>query len=106
MKAMVFETDPTVRAWLSAGLQARGHEVVSCSSANVAWDLWRRGQPALAILDWAGLEGVRLCRRIREAEGSRCVIVAAGLSDRPSELQAALAAGVDDYLPKTADAGM
>jgi diguanylate cyclase (GGDEF)-like protein len=105
MKTIVFETDPTARAWLEAGLRARGHEVFGCASAGAAWELWRREQPALAILDWAGLEGSRLCRRIRDAEGAPCMIVAAGLTDRPADLQAALGAGADDYLPKTADAG-
>jgi len=105
MKVMVFETDPTARVWLEAGLRARGHEVYGCASAEAAWELWRREQPALAILDWAGLEGSRLCRRIRDAGGAPCMVVAAGLTDRPSELQAALGAGADDYLPKTADAG-
>ena len=104
---LVVESDATVRAWLEAGLRARGHEVVSCSGPAEAWEAFLFRRPSLLVVDWSDLGGAELCRRVRDAPGGdRCIVLAAGLSDRPQVLEAALEAGADDILPKLADAGV
>jgi PAS domain S-box-containing protein len=104
--SLLLESDAVVRAWLEAGLRARGHEVLACVDAGEGWEAFQQRRPPLLILDWVEGGGPELCRRVRSTpEGHRYVVLAAGLSDRPRALEAALEGGADDVLPKLADAG-
>jgi PAS domain S-box-containing protein len=103
---LLLESDVTVRAWLEAGLRARGHEVLPCVAGPEAWEAFLRRRPPLLVLDWVDPVGPELCRRVRgRVDGHRYVVLAAGMSDRPQSLESALRAGADDVLPKMADAG-
>src|SRR4029079_18394561 len=93
--------------WLSAGIRARHHEVDCHADADQAWQDHLAARHPIVIVDWVGDEGRDLCRGIRQAASGRDpVILAAGFSDNPAELEEALRAGADDYLPKPADAAM
>jgi diguanylate cyclase (GGDEF)-like protein/PAS domain S-box-containing protein len=106
MKTLVFETDDVTRRRLEAGIRARGHSVTSYPDADAAWEAYAAEDHPLVIVDGVGPQGLSLCRRIRGSpNGGRSVILACGLSHRPAELEEALTAGVDDLLPKPADAG-
>jgi diguanylate cyclase (GGDEF)-like protein/PAS domain S-box-containing protein len=106
LKTLVYDDDPVTRHWLEAALKARGHEVTACSEPDAARSEIAASRPSLAIVDWAGTEGLDLCRWIRSLpDGYGTVILAAGLSDRPSDLHDALDGGADDYLSKEVDAG-
>ena len=105
-QTLLLESDAVVRAWLEAGLRARGHEVLACRTAAEAWEAFQQRRPSLLVLDWVERGGPELCRRVRAAaDGYRYIVLAAGLSDRPQALESALEAGADDVLPKLADAG-
>ena len=107
MRILVFERDAAARQWLSAGIRARHHEVDCHADATLAWQAHLAARHPIVIVDWVGDEGRALCRRIRQAEsGCDPVILASGFSDNPAELEQALRAGADDYLPKPADAAM
>jgi diguanylate cyclase (GGDEF)-like protein/PAS domain S-box-containing protein len=105
LKVLVLESDPTVRAWFESGLTARGHQVLVHTGVREAWRACVAERPSLLILDWAGFAGAELCARVRSLDDSRCVVLAAGISDRPCDVEAALEAGADDYVPKFTDAG-
>ena len=52
-------------------LKQWGHEVVSTCDGREAWQaLEEEGAPKVAILDWMmpDMEGVEVCRRIRQSE--------------------------------------
>ena len=50
----------------------------------------------LLVLDWSDLGAPELCRRIRATvSGERCVVLAAGLNERPQALESALEAIAD-----------
>jgi PAS domain S-box-containing protein len=105
-QTLLLESDGVVRAWLEAGLRARGHEVLACGHAVEAWEAFQRRRPPLLVLDWMERGGPEVCRRVRAgADGDRYVVLAAGMSDRPQALESALEGGADDVLPKLADAG-
>lgn len=61
----------------------------------------RRPRPALAVIDWMmpGMDGIEVCRRVREANSVVYIILltARGGTDRVVE---GLQAGADDYLTK------
>ena len=107
MRILVFERDHAARQWLSAGIRARRHEADCHADIALAWQAHLAARHPIVIVDWVGDEGRDLCRRIRQAaSGGDPVVLASGFSANLAELEEALLAGADDYLPKPADAAM
>ncbi|MCD6336545.1 MAG: response regulator [Candidatus Latescibacterota bacterium] len=104
MKILIAEDDMTSRRMLETRLVKWGYEVVATSDGNQAREaLQGEDAPQLAILDWMmpGLDGVEVCRRVRELEGeSHIYIILLTAKDRKEDLVAGLDAGADDYLTK------
>lgn len=103
MKALVVDDEPGMRFMLERVLNSFGHEAVVCDSADAAWDAYQRGFCPLAILDWMmqGMDGLDLCRRIRQApRGAETVILVVTARSRFEDLRQVLDAGADDYLAK------
>ena len=91
---------------LSTVLEARGHEVTTCTDAETAWELCQSTIHKLIVLDYMlpGMDGLQLCRQIRSlAHGDRSIILVFTGCDQPDDLRAVLAAGADDYLAKSSD---
>jgi len=84
-----------------------GHEVVSCGDGEGAWARFCDEVPRLLLLDWVmpGLDGLEVCRRVRghSAGASVQVVMLTGRAEL-ADVEAALAAGADDYLTKPVDA--
>jgi sigma-B regulation protein RsbU (phosphoserine phosphatase) len=92
---------------LSRSLERWGFEVIVAHDGASAWAHIGGDQPpALAIVDWMMpvVDGIELCRRIREASLPTPVYVIL-LTSRNSrqDLVAGLEAGADDYLTKPFD---
>jgi DNA-binding response OmpR family regulator len=82
--------------------------VVGVADGDAAWTAFRHHRPPMVILDWQmpGLDGLEVCRLIREAaEGVDVFVLMITGRDAANDLAATLDAGVDDYLskPVTAD---
>ena len=106
MRVLLLQRDGDTRRWLEGVVRARGHAVTACNDAQRAWEAYQEAPHPIVVLEWAVPAGRSLCRQIRGAPGGwRPVVLASGLSDRPAELEAALRAGADDYLPTPVDAG-
>jgi DNA-binding response OmpR family regulator len=60
--------------------------------------------PALAVLDWMmpGMDGIEVCRRLREINKAVYIIFLTSLGTKENILQA-LEAGTDDYVLKPFD---
>jgi DNA-binding response OmpR family regulator len=60
--------------------------------------------PSLAVLDWMmpGMDGIEVCRRLREINKAVYIIMLTSLGTKENILQA-LQAGADDYLVKPFD---
>src|SRR5438552_17642026 len=73
MKILIAEDEPVSAKLLEATLKNLGHEVTKTANGSDAWDAWLIAQPRVVISDWQmpELEGVDLCRRIRERRGGR-----------------------------------
>ena len=107
MRILTAEDDPTSRMLLETMLKKWGYEVVSTCDGNEAWAAMQaEDPPQLAVLDWMmpGLDGVEVCRRIRELdEASRVhVILLTALGDK-KDIVTGLEAGASDYLTKPFD---
>lgn len=107
MNILIAEDDPTSRAVLTGVLGKLGHEVAEASDGVQAWELARAsGAPRLLLLDWMmpGMDGVELCRRLKELEPDAppYVILVTARSAK-ADLARGLDAGADDYVVKPFD---
>lgn len=108
MKILIAEDEPVSRRLLEAFLRKWGYAVVAVAKGDDAWALLgAEDPPRVAILDWMmpGIEGVEICRRVRERSGRpytyMILLTARG---HKQSLLAGLKAGADDYLSKPFDA--
>lgn len=107
-RVLIAEDDPVSRRVLEVMLAKWGYQVKATENgADALSFLQSADSPRLAVLDWMmpGLEGVEVCRRLREQSGQPYiyVLLLTARSDR-EDLVAALHAGADDYLTKPFDA--
>ncbi len=106
MKILIAEDDPTLRMTLKAILQKWGHEIIVAEDGNQAWKILQTDSPKLAIFDWMmpGIEGVELCRRVRErTDGDYVYIILLTAKVENEDIVVGLDAGADDYITKPFD---
>ena len=94
--------------WCRRGaLPQWGHEVIATENGLEAWDAINRDDaPQLAILDrmMPGLDGVEICRRLRQQKnGSSTYVILLTAMSRKENVIEGLEAGADDYLTKPFD---
>jgi CheY-like chemotaxis protein len=104
MRVLVAEASDVRRAQLAGLLRRAGHEVVQVRDGREALQaLLDAGGPRLALLDWEmpGLDGVDVCRHVREASLAvrPHLILLTGRTDREDAVEG-LKAGADDFLAK------
>ena len=107
MKILVADDHPVTRRRLEKSLTDRGYAVVLAGTGHEALEvLGSHEAPSLAIVDWQmpGLDGLDVCRRIRESDPLRYVyvIMLTGKNTKQDLLEA-MHAGADDYMTKPFD---
>ena len=104
MKVLIAADEPTFRHLLEEILANWGYEVIVARDGNEAWQaLQGEEAPRLAILDWRmpGLEGVEVCRRLRqEVPEPYTYIILFTSQGREEDLVTGMEAGADDYITK------
>lgn len=104
MKALIAEDNPGFRLAVERLLSKWGYDVVTAANGLEAWDILRKDDPPrLAILDWMmpALDGVEVCRRIREQNREPYIyILLVTAKDTAEELIEGMEAGADEYLRK------
>ena len=107
MKILIAEDDLTSRRILEGILNKWGYNVESVANGNEAWEkLQRPDAPKLAVLDWMmpGINGVDICRRLRETERNRSLyIIILTAKDDKKDIIEGLKAGANDYIAKPFD---
>jgi sigma-B regulation protein RsbU (phosphoserine phosphatase) len=104
-RILVAEDDPVSSELICARLTKWGYEVISTQNGTEAMTVLRRKDaPSLAILDWMmpGLDGLEVCRRVREADRVLYIILLTARG-RKENIVEGLTAGADDYLIKPFD---
>ena len=102
---MVAEDDAISRELVCARLAGWGYEVIVTQNGTDAMKALRsKDAPALAILDWMmpGMDGVTICRSLREVNRTIYIILLTARGSKESVLEG-LGAGADDYLIKPFD---
>ena len=107
MKILAAEDDAVARTILRKALHRLGHEVVEAVDGEAAWEKIQTEPVRVIVSDWMmpRLDGLGLCRRIREsAPNDYLYFILLTSRDATEENQRAAGdAGVDDFLTKPLD---
>ncbi|MBW5481937.1 response regulator transcription factor [Streptomyces bambusae] len=101
-RVLLIEDDPSVREGVSLGLRRRGHDVTAAETGEEGLELLAGLRPELVLLDLMlpGINGVQVCRRIRETSQVPIIMLTARGDD--FDIVVGLEAGADDYIVKPA----
>ncbi|QES47432.1 DNA-binding response regulator [Streptomyces venezuelae] len=101
-RVLLIEDDPSVREGVGLGLRRRGHEVSAAETGEAGLALLPGFRPELVLLDLMlpGINGVQVCRRIRETSQIPIIMLTARGDD--FDVVVGLEAGADDYIVKPA----
>ncbi|WP_432249609.1 response regulator [Streptomyces sanyensis] len=101
-RVLLVEDDPSVREGVELGLRRRGHEVRTAATGEAGLDALNAFRPDLLLLDLMlpGMNGVQLCRRVRESSQLPIIMLTARGDDL--DVVVGLEAGADDYIVKPA----
>jgi two-component system, cell cycle response regulator len=109
MKVLVAEDDSASNILLKRMLIRWGFDVVSIFDGGDAWHILQQDDaPPMAILDWMmpGMEGLEICRCLREFEKGQdrytYVILLSSMGEK-EDIVTGLDAGADDYIIKPFD---
>ncbi|RSS83238.1 response regulator transcription factor [Streptomyces sp. WAC06614] len=101
-RVLLIEDDPSVREGVCLGLRRRGHDVRAAETGEEGLELLAAVRPDLVLLDLMlpGINGVQVCRRIRETSQVPIIMLTARGDD--FDIVVGLEAGADDYIVKPA----
>jgi DNA-binding response OmpR family regulator len=103
LRVLVADDDPIVRLLVVAVHTDLGFETDVASDGASAWRMFEEWHPELVVLDveMPDIDGLEVCRRIRELDDSRetFVLFLTG-RDRPETLEMVLDAGGDEFIAK------
>ncbi|HEX3630172.1 MAG TPA: response regulator [Candidatus Dormibacteraeota bacterium] len=99
---LVADDDPDVRSMLRTLLELDGHEVLEAKDGEQAWQVCLETQPSVVVADiqMPGIDGLELCRKIRQSKHStdiKVIVYTAGMATA----EQARSAGCDEYFLKT-----
>lgn len=100
MKVLVIEDDKGLRRGISFSLSQEKYEVLEAGSAKEGYQLYILKKPDAVILDLnlPDMDGIELCRKIREKSQVPVLILTA--RDMETDELLGLASGADDYMTK------
>ena len=106
MKILVVDDDDIARAMVRKVLMKENHEVVLARDGEEALSILRHNDIRVVISDWnmPRMDGVQLCRHIRETPGLSYIYVIMVTSRATrDEMLVGLWTGADDYVTKPFD---
>lgn len=101
MRILFIDDKADIRTLLGRYLKSWGYDAVGAPDGESGWRLIQEHRPDIVITDWMmpDLDGLTLCRRIREAElpGYTYLIM---LTARKDDVVDGMEAGADDFIGK------
>lgn len=100
---LLVEDDEVIRKSVSMALERYGYNVIAAGDGLTGLELFRTGAHHLLLLDvmLPGLDGIGLCRRIRETSTEPILMMSA--RGDSLDVVSGLEAGADDYVIKPVD---
>jgi putative two-component system response regulator len=102
-RVLVVDDDFVTRSFITDFLNTHGFEVAAFADAEQALASIKERRPQLILSDWEmpGMNGLELCRRLREeTKGSHVHFIMLTMHASKDDLARAFDAGVDDFLAK------
>lgn len=107
MRVLIADDDAFSRRLLQRTLDKWGYETIAVDDGDKALELLRQEDaPHLAVVDWMmpGMDGLELCRKIRQFDSGRLVyIIILTAKGKVEDLVQAMEAGADDFTTKSFD---
>ena len=102
MRILIAEDEPTIREFLTRGLEESGYAVDPVADGEEAWLAAQAVSYDIAILDVSmpGYDGFEVCRRIRARPGPGPAILFLTARDAVADRVHGLDLGAEDYLVK------
>ena len=103
MKILIVDDELVSRKKMELLVRNLGYETVVANDGAEGWNLWKNERPKMVITDWMmpRMDGLELCRRIREAEGSQYIyIIMVTSREDVKDLVMGMDAGADDFITK------
>lgn len=99
-RILIVDDDPSIGEVLELFLRAEGYDTRVALSGPAAITTFDEYQPHLVLLDLnlPGMDGISVCRTIREYSGTPIIMVTARTD--PQDIVHGLEAGADDYVEK------
>ena len=97
---LAVDDEPRYREIIRFNLERAGYRVVCAESGEEALELFARAEPGLIVLDLMlpGIDGLEVCRRVRERSACPIIMLTARGSEEDKVL--GLRLGADDYVTK------
>ncbi len=105
-KILLAEDDPGSQMILKLQLAKLGYGVIVASDGMEAWEKYQEARPSLVITDWVmpRMDGLALCRRIRESAGKQYTyLIVLTATEKSAGFARAIEAGADDFITKPYD---
>ncbi len=103
MKILIVDDERVSRTKMDIIVRGSGHETVIAKDGLAGWEIWKQQRHRIVITDWVmpKMNGLELCRKIRENEGSQYtfLIVVTSKQDMQSIITA-MDAGADGFIAK------
>lgn len=101
---LIIEDDERISALVKRGLEENGHTVVAASDGAEGWEMARRHDVDLIIMDiiLPHINGIDLCKEIKRIQPETPVILLTALGTTDHKVEG-FDAGADDYLVKPFD---
>jgi len=103
---LIVDDDPAITTLLKMTFELEGHLVMTASDGIEALSLARRIHPAAMVVDvmMPEMDGLELVRQLRaNAATAGIPIVCCSARSLAGDVEAGMAAGADDYVPKPCD---
>lgn len=97
---LIVDDDAALAEMLEIVLQQEGFDTVRAASGDAALTAFEQSRPDLVLLDLMlpGMDGVTVCKSLRQQSGVPIVMLTA--KSDTADVVAGLEAGADDYVPK------
>jgi len=103
VKILIVDDELVSRKKMDLLVRSLGHETLVASDGVEGWEAWKKERARMVITDWMmpRMDGLELCRKIREAEGSQYIyLIMVTSREDVNDLVRGMDAGADDFITK------
>ena len=103
MKILIVDDEFVSRKKMDLLVRNLGYETLVANDGIEGWEVWKNERPKMVITDWMmpRMDGLELCKKIREAEGSEYIyIIMVTSKEDVNDLVMGMDAGADDFITK------